>query len=98
MSKSEVYSWRVNPALKSAIEQAAHAEKISVARLLERIVQEWLQKEFPAGEDEELQRRLHEAARACFGTLPGGDPYLAEQASERVRLKIRERHERERTH
>ena len=98
MSKSEVYSWRVNPALKSALEQAARAEQISLARLLERIVQEWLQKEFSAGEDSEVQRRLHEAARACFGTIQGGDPYLAEQASERVRLKIREKHERKRAH
>ncbi len=98
MSKSEVYSWRLNPGLKSALEQAARAEQISLARLLERIVQEWLEKEFFAEEEEELQRRLHEAARACFGTIQGGDPYLAEQASERVRLKIRERYERERDH
>ncbi len=98
MSKSEVYSWRLNPGLKSALEQAARAEQISLARLLERIVQEWLEKEFSAEEEEELQRRLHEAARACFGTIQGGDPYLAEQASERVRLKIRERYERERDH
>ena len=98
MSKSEVYSWRMSPALKSALEQAARAEQISLARLLERIVQEWLEKEFSAEEEEEVQRRLHEAARACFGTIQGGDPYLAEQASERVRLKIRERYERERDH
>ncbi len=93
MSKSEVYSWRVNPALKSAIEQAAHAEKISVARLLERIVQEWLQKEFPAGEDEELQRRLHEAAAKTIGTIHSGDPHRAEQARERIRAKLRQHHE-----
>ena len=98
MSKSEVYSWRLSAALKSALEQAARAEKISVAQLLERIVQEWLEKEFSAGEDDEVQRRLHEAARACFGTIQGGDPYLAEQASERVRVQIREKHARKRAH
>lgn len=98
MSKSEVYSWRLSATLKGALEQAARAEKISVAQLLERIVQEWLQEEFSAGEDDEVQRRLHEAARACFGTIRGGDPYLAEQASERVRVKIREKHARKRAH
>ena len=69
MSKSEVYSWRLSPALKSALEQAARAEQISLARLLERITQEWLEKEYPADEDEELQRRLHEAAAKTIGTL-----------------------------
>ncbi len=98
MSKSEVYSWRLSPTLKSALEQAARAEQISLARLLERIAQEWLEKEFSEEEEEEIQRRLHEAAAKTFGTLQGGDPYLAEQASERVRSIIRERHERERDH
>lgn len=98
MNKSEVYSWRLSPALKSALERAARAEQISLARLLERITQEWLQQESSVDEDEEQQRRLHEAAAKTFGTIQGGDPYLAEQASERVRSIIRERHERERTH
>ena len=98
MNKSEVYSWRLSPTLKSALEQAARAEQVSLARLLEHIAQEWLEKEYAAAEDEEQQRRLHEAARACLGTIQGGDPHLAEQASERVRLINRERHEGERNH
>ena len=96
MSKSEVYSWRLSTALKSALEQAARAEKISVAQLLERIVQEWLQREFSADEEEEVQRRLHEAAAKAIGTIRGGDPHRAEQARERIRAKLREQHERSR--
>ena len=92
MSKSEVYSWRMSPALKSALEQAARAEQISLARLLERIAQEWLQQEFP-DDDDELQRRLHEAAAKTIGTIQGGDPYRAEQARERIRAKLRQHHE-----
>lgn len=36
----------------------------------------------------ELQQCLHAEARKCFGTLEGGDPLLAEQASEWVRRKL----------
>ncbi len=92
MSKSEVYSWRLSATLKSALEQAARAEKISVAQLLERVVQEWLQQEFSAGEDDEVQRRLHEAAAKTIGTIRGGDPHRAEQARERIHAKLREQH------
>jgi len=104
MSKSEVYSWRIDPDLKDVLERAARAENGSVAQLLERIVSEWLegdaasgddeevQRSLQSGDDEEVQRSLHKTANACFGTLRGGDPDLAERAGERARAKIQERH------
>ena len=42
--------------------------------------------------EEDVQRRLHAAARACFGKLEGTDPDLAEQARERLVSKLRRRH------
>lgn len=95
MSKTEVYSWRVSPELKERLEDAARAEDMSLAGLLEQISLEWL--EDHAQVDEEEQRRLHEAAQACFGMLVGGDRLMAEQASQRVNEIIWEEHERKRS-
>ena len=98
MNKTEVYSWRVDPHLKSTLEHAARTERTSVAQLLEHIVRDWLHKEFSSDQNDEEQRSLHAAAQQCFGTFREGDPDLASQAKGRVRVKIRERYARTRTH
>jgi|RifCSP13_1_1023834.scaffolds.fasta_scaffold511535_1 hypothetical protein len=72
MSKSEVYSWRVTPALKAQLEAAAREEKTSVALLLERMARDWLEAHMP--DDAEEQRRLHRRARAAIGTVSVGGP------------------------
>lgn len=90
--KTEVYSWRVEPELKSSLETAARERETSVARLLDRIVGEWLAHETTLLDDGEMQARLHEEAERCFGTLRGGDPDLASEASQRVKRRLRERH------
>ena len=98
MSKTELYSWRVDPHLKSALENAARTEKTSVAQLLDYIVRDWLHKEFSSDQDGEEQRSLHAAAQQCFGTFRGGDPDLASQAKEQIRVKISERYAPTRAH
>ncbi len=95
MNKSEVYSWRIAPYLKNALEQRARAEGTSLSRLLDRIATEWLEKRPEAAQEEEKQRRLQQAAAKCFGSLEGGDPHLAEQSSQRLKKIIREQHEGE---
>jgi len=95
MSKSEVYSWRVSPELKERLEDAARAEDMSLAGLLEQISLEWLEDHTQV--DEEEQRRLHETAREWIGKLEGGDPLLAQQASQRVSEILWEEHERKRS-
>ncbi len=97
MNKTEVYSWRVDTDLKSALEQAARSQKTSVARLLDQIVRSWLHESPSLNGEDEQQQRLHSAAQQCFGTLSGGDPDLATLAKARVRRKIRERHARPRS-
>ena len=87
--KTEVYSWRLDPGLKSALEHAARSRGSSVARLLEEIVGSWLEREREIGDDE-VQGRLHAEAQEAFGTLERGDLLLAEEAGERVRQKLRE--------
>ena len=98
MKRSEVYSWRVSPELKVGLEDAARSEGTSVARLLDRIVTEWLAGFRDEENDDEEQRRIHKAATKCFGKLQGGDPHLAERASSRVKDKLEEKYGRHRPH
>ena len=87
--KTEVYSWRVDPELKAGLEEAARGEGTSMARLLERIVNEWLQRSRHESDDGAEQRRLHAAAARAIGKIHGGDPRRSREASERVRAKLR---------
>src|SRR5262245_3200692 len=83
MSKSEVYSWRLDRKLKGDLERAAKAENASVGAVLERLAREWLStRELSEEEDAELQRRLHARARRAIGTVSIGGPSAT---NERVR-------------
>ena len=97
MDKSEVYSWRIDPELKGALEDAARSEKTSVARLLERIVAEWLQRELGGEEHEAVQTRLRESAGRYIGAIHGKDPARAGEASQRVRTILARKHARRRS-
>jgi hypothetical protein len=70
MSKSEVYSWRVTPALKARLEAAAHAEKVTLSTLLERITEGWL-KERRLPDYEAEQERLRAKLMAAVGSFKG---------------------------
>jgi hypothetical protein len=91
--KTEVYSWRLSPHLKSELEEAARVERKSVADLLEEIVKGWLQNGRGQADGEEEQRRIREAALKCAGTIEGR-PDLAENARSEVRARIARRHGR----
>ena len=95
MSKTEVYSWRVDSDLKRRLEAEACAEKTSIGALLDRIVREWFGREPRHEEDDEaLQRRLHAEFLKVVGTISSGDPYGSEQVKERVRAKLMAKHKR----
>lgn len=84
--KSEVYSWRLPRELKIDLEEAARRERVSVARLLERIARDWLRARAAATEDDEAeQARLKAAAMQFVGTIRGGDPDRSAEVSKRVR-------------
>lgn len=87
MSKSEVYSWRLRPALKAELETVARAENLSLSALLDRIAEDWL-KTHRGPEDEAEQKRVRAALMACAGTIEG-DGISATNA--RVRQVIVER-------
>jgi hypothetical protein len=93
MGKTEVYSWRLSPRLKSDLEAAARMERKSVAELLDEIAGDWLSRLSVHGaDDEERQRQLHDAASKSIGAIQGGDPDRAANAAAEVRSRIARRH------
>jgi hypothetical protein len=95
MQKSEVYSWRLSPGLKSELEEAARSEQKSMAELLETIAREWLERfKDTNGDDDERQRVLHEAGMKFVGSIHGDDPNRAANARSEVRARIARRHGR----
>jgi len=92
MSKTEVYSWRLESHLKEALERAARAEQRSIASLLHEIVSEWLRDAGSSEDDETAQTRLREEASLYLGSIQGGDPERATRASGRVKSILRQKH------
>lgn len=93
--KSEVYSWRLSPALKTALEEAARQEHAAVATLLDRIVSDWLTAHrLGSNQEDTEQQRLHAAAASTFGTIRGSNPNRSEQARALVRARLAKRHAR----
>ena len=91
MPNNEIYSWRLDTALKEALERAARADNTSVANLLRRIVTDWLTSNPAPAEDAQSQRRMRKQALSFAGTIRGGDPDRAGQASSRVRAPLEAR-------
>ena len=92
MSKTDVYSWRLDPDLKQRLERAARVEKTSVGALLDRIARDWLGKQGPKEDDEAEQRRIRAGAAKWIGSISGSDSTRAARAKETVRERIRAKH------
>jgi hypothetical protein len=88
MTKSAVYSWRMSPATKAALEQEARRSGETLAALLDRVASEWLRaRRLSEGETDAEQLRIRTRARRAIGRIAGGDPKRAERA----RVTLRER-------
>lgn len=95
MHKSEVYSWRLDPALKRLLEEVARSEKTSVGGLLDRIARDWLGRKRPSEDEEARQRRLQAEAAKVIGTISLGEgPYTRERIRERVGIRLTEKRKR----
>lgn len=91
-TKTEVYTWRVSPALKADLEEAARAGRHTVAQLLDEIVTEHLQGAHRRrGRERDEQRRLHLKAAAFAGRMAGTNPRRAEKVGDLVRARLRSR-------
>lgn len=96
MEKTEVYSWRLDPELKSALEEAARAEGTSLSRLLDRITANWLRRELEPHAKDEALRRARQRALGYVGSVRGKDPGRAHAAAQRVKTILQQKHARRR--
>jgi hypothetical protein len=88
--KTTVYSWRVSPETKSALEDEARSRGETMAEVLDRIAREWLESQRLSQTDasrREAQLRA-QALRFC-GTIAGGVPERATRAREERRGRLR---------
>ena len=92
--KSEVYSWRVSPALKAGLEEAARRQRRSVSRLLDEIVEGYLTRGRAGArsDEEEEQRRLHQSAERLAGSIAGKATGRSAKARLLVRARLRRLH------
>ena len=94
MRKTEVYSWRITSATKTAIESEARREQTTVSALLDQITKEWIESRRQQNGDDVEQERLHARVRKTLGTISGQDPKRAEHASVNVRKRLMRRYGR----
>jgi len=96
MDKSEVYSWRLSPELKQALEEAARERKVSIARILDEMVREGLSRlgKNRDRDEREAEGRIRQAAARSIGSIAGGDAKRATRARDRIRARLRQRRAR----
>jgi hypothetical protein len=94
MKKTEVYSWRIPLATKTAIENQARRARTTVSALLDRITTEWIESQRGQTDDNAEQIRLHARVRKTIGTIASGNPKRAARVRENVRERLRRRHGR----
>ncbi len=86
--KTEVYSWRVPPDLKTGLEREAKRRKMSLSAVLDRAARGWLEKPDPEIVGEEEQLRLHRSASHCFGAFASGDAHRSQNVRETLRKRL----------
>jgi hypothetical protein len=92
--KTEVYSWRLSSELKSELEREARLRKASVSSVLDIAIRNWLKKSAVSDDEDEEQRRLHEAAAKSLGALAGQNPRRSETTRKLVRQRLGRRYAR----
>ena len=91
---TEVYSWRVDPAIKIALENEARREGTTISAVLDQITKSWIDSRERGSDDAAEQARLQSIVRKTIGTISGKDPRRAEQSKVRVRRRLRKRYAR----
>jgi hypothetical protein len=92
--RTEIYSWRLSQELKSDLERKARLRKVPVSAVLESAVRDWLKKDDTDPSEDDAQRRLHNAAAICLGTIASGNPHRAETARGALRDRLQRRRAR----
>ncbi|HEX8817887.1 MAG TPA: hypothetical protein VF753_20530 [Terriglobales bacterium] len=90
--KTEVYSWRLSAHKKAGLETEARRDRVSLAKLLDEITDDWLAGRRNGHQsDEAEQAALRRRVMKTVGTLRG-PRNGAETAREAVREHIWQRH------
>jgi post-segregation antitoxin (ccd killing protein) len=92
--KTEVYSWRLSPDLKSDLLREARARQVPVAKLIETAVRDFIDKSAGESSRAEEQARIHAAAAKFIGVIKGDDPYRSQRVRELVRERLSQRYGR----
>jgi hypothetical protein len=93
MAKTEVYSWRLAPEKKRALEVEARAAGKTIAEVLDALSAEWLAGR-KSEDDEAEQRRLHAAVAKTLGTISGGNPRRSETVEQEMYKQLKRRYGR----
>jgi hypothetical protein len=84
--KTEIYTWRVSPEVKSALEMEARREMVNVAALLDRVTRQWLHdRRAKLAGDGAGQAKLHAQVAKSIGKIAGKNPLR----SQSVRVLLR---------
>jgi len=89
--KTDVYTWRLSRELKADLEREARLRDKPVSSLLDLAVREWLERTTREPADDDVQAKLHAAAKASFGVLSSGPPDRSENVRKYVRKRLRRR-------
>jgi hypothetical protein len=92
--RTEVYSWRLSPDLKTRLEREARRLNTSLSAVLELASRDWLDKSAAVDESNDEQQRLRETVSKCLGTIGSGDPLRSEKARLSIRERLARRHAR----
>lgn len=95
MAKTEVYSWRVDPAVKMDLEQEARRQKISLAELMDRMARSYLEG-LQRDDDDREQERIGKEVMKYVGSI-SVEPDVSQNVGEKVRARVRARLARNRT-
>src|SRR5450631_2361466 len=88
-----VFRWRVSSEKIAALRTEARLEGISLTRLLNKIIGEWLRKpRAPRKYDQAEQDAIRRRVMAVIGSVQGGDPTRSARTSELVSEIIQRKH------
>lgn len=97
---NQVYSWRVSPQMKRALEETARRQNQSISALPKKIVAQSFRHGVEGWNEEEaaLQKRLHAAGLSAIGKIKSGRTDRSKRVREEVRRKLQRKDERARAH
>jgi hypothetical protein len=93
MAKTEVYSWRLAPEKKRALEDRARSRGETISQLLDRLTEELLASRADVDYEAE-QRRLHAAAAKTIGVIASASLRGSETVEQEIYRQLKRRHGR----